>query len=134
MTSSQLATFRNASFSLLGLILLGYALAVLATGRPDPISPLVPSLAGILMAVLVTLTARVSTRRAAAIAWDELTRTEWHKALRHAYWVAVWLYAPFGLGLYLDLVTPAQSFAAMGTLTGAAPFLFFTMAWIKGRT
>ncbi len=133
MTATTLTLIRNTSFSLLGLILLGYALAVLITGRPDPVSPIVPGAAGILTGIVVTLTARMATGKAAGITWDELTRATWRQALIGGYWVAVWLYALFGLGLYLDLVSPEQSFAAMGTLTGAAPFLMFLTAWVRGR-
>lgn len=133
MNGQQLAGFRNIAFSALGLILAAYAIGVLVTGRPDPVSPLVPSLAGIIVAFLVSTTAWLSRKGAAGIAWDELVRSTWKSALRRGYWVAVWLYAVFGLALYNDLVTFPQAFAAMGTLTGAAPFLFFLVAWIRGR-
>ena len=133
MTAPTLTLIRNGSFSLLGLILLAYAAAVLATGRPDPVSPILPGAAGILTGIIVTLTARMATGKAAGIAWDELTRATWRRALTGGYWVAIWLYALFGLGLYLDLVTPAQSFAAMVTLTGAAPFLICLANWVRGR-
>lgn len=133
MTSTTLATIRNISFSTLGLILLSYAVAVLITGRPDPVSPIFPSAAGILTALIVTLTARMGSGKAAAVAWDELTLAEWGRSLRGGYWVAIWLYAVFGVLLYLDTVTFPQAFAAMGTLTGAAPFLVFLRSWRRGR-
>lgn len=133
MKAHTMTMIRNSSFSLLGLILLSYAIAVLVTGRPDPVSPIIPSAAGFLTAIIVTVAARMGQGNAASITWDELTRSEWNKSLKSAYWVAVWLYAPFGLMLYFDLVTFSQAFAAMGTLTGAAPFLVFMKSWIQGR-
>lgn len=133
MNGQQLALFRNLAFSTLGIGLAGYAGAVLVTGRPDPVSPLIPSLGGVGVAVLVSLAAYLAHKGAARVAWDELVRTSWKSALRAGYWVAIWLYAVFGLLLYTDLVTFPQAFAAMGTATGAAPFLFFLNAWIRGR-
>ncbi len=133
MNATTIATIRNGSFSLLGLVLLGYALAVLFVGRPDPMPPWVPGLAGALTALVVTLISRLNTRAAVSVAWDELTRSEWARSLRGGYWMAVWMYAAFGLALFNDIVTYPQAFAAMGTLTGAAPCLLFLRAWIKGR-
>ena len=133
MNAKILTLIRNGSFSALGLVLLAYALAVLWSGRPDPVPSLIPAFAGIATGIIVTVTAFLGDRNAAAITWDELTRSEWARSLRGGYWVAVWLYAVFGVLLYTDVVTGPQAFAAMGTLTGAAPFLFFLRSWLRGR-
>jgi len=133
MTATGLTLIRNSAFSALGLILLAYGLAVILTGQPDPVSPIIPGAASAITALLVTATARAATAKAARITWDELTRSEWARAMQTGWWVAVWMYPVFGLALFTDLVTPAQTFAAMGTLTGAAPFLWFLLAWLRGR-
>jgi uncharacterized membrane protein YkvI len=133
MTATSIAFIRNVCFSLLGLVLLSYAIAVLFTGQPDPVASYIPGLAGIIVAIIVTVISRSGHAKAAAIAWDELTRKEWSHALVAGYWVAIGLYPIFGVLLYLEMVVFSQSFAAMGTLSGAAPFLVFSRSWLKGR-
>ncbi len=133
MNAKSLTLIRNIFFSLLGLVLLSYALGVLITGRPDPFWPLAPAVAGGVTALVVTLGGLIGGRRAAAITWDEMARHEWRGCLQFGYWVAVWLYPIFALLLITDAVDFAQTFAAMGTLTGGAPFLMFLAKWIRGR-
>jgi len=133
MKAETITLIRNASFSLLGLLLLAYAVGVLLSGRPDPVSPWIPGLAGIVTAIVVTTASFMGERKASAIAWDELTRSEWGRSLRGGYWVAIWLYPVFAVLMITDIVSGPQTFASMGTLTGAAPFLLFLRAWIRGR-
>ncbi len=133
MTAKSLTLLRNSLFSLLGLVLVSYAIGVLLTGRPDPFWPLAPAIAGGVTALVVSLGALIAGRRASAVTWDEMARREWHGCLRFGYWVAVWLYPVFAMLLLTDRVDYPQAFAAMGTLTGAAPFLMFLAKWIKGR-
>jgi len=133
MTTKSLTLTRNIVFSLLGLTLLSYALGVFIAGRPDPFWPLAPALAGGVTALVVTLGGLIAGRKAAAITWDEMARHEWRGCLQFGYWVAVWLYPIFAVLLINDAVDYTQAFAAMGTLTGAAPFLMFLAKWIRGR-
>lgn len=133
MTSDSLSLIRNGSFAALGLILLGYACAVLLTGRPDPVSPIIPGAAGVLCALITWGTARMAASGAGRAAWDEQVRTEWNRAVRRGWYVAIWLYPIFALFLAQEMIGWGQAFAAMGTLTGAAPFLFFLASWGRGR-
>jgi len=133
MNARTLTLTRNISFSLLGLILLAYALGVLVTGRPDPFPWWVTAAAGIGTAIVVSGASMLAGRRASAIAWDELAREEWRDCLRFGFWVAVWLYPLFAVLMALSLLDWNQSFAAMGTLTAAAPFLAFLSKWLRGR-
>ncbi len=133
MNAKSLTLTRNTLFSLLGLVLLSYGVGVLITGRPDPFWPLAPAVAGGITALVVTLGALLGGRKAAAITWDEMARHEWHGCLQFGYWVAVWLYPLFAVLLINDVVDFPQAFAAMGTLTGGAPFLMFLVKWIRGR-
>jgi len=133
MNARTLTMIRNASFSLLGLILLAYWVGVLVTGRPDPFPWWVTAVAGVATAVVNMLAALLAGRHAVAITWGELVREEWKDCLRLGYWVSVWLYPLFAVLIGLSLVDFSQSFAAMGTLTASSPFLLFLSKWLRGR-
>jgi len=133
MSAKSLTLLRNSLFSGLGIILASYGILVLITGRPDPIWPLAPAAAGIITALVVSVGFWASGRKAAAIAFDEYSRHEWHTCLRFGFWVAVWLYPLFAVLLVNNIVDYPQAFAAMGTLTGGAPFLLFLWKWARGR-
>lgn len=134
MSARTLTVIRNGSFSLLGVVLLIYAIGVLLSGTPAFISPWLPAAAGVVTAAVVTLAAMAAGGSAKAVAWDELAREEWRACLRLGFWVAVWLYPVFAVLHYgMGVVDADQSFAAMGTLTAAAPFLRFLAKWLAGR-
>ena len=133
MTARNLTLIRNGSFSLLGLILLAYAVGVLLMGTPEPFPWWITAMAGIGTGVVVSVAAAIAGRKAARAAWDEMVREEWRRCLSFGFWVAVWLYPLFAVLIGLSLVTWNQAFAAMGTLTAASPFLLMMVKWLQGR-
>ncbi len=133
MNARTLTLLRNASFSLLGLVLLAYGLGVLVTGSPEPFASWITAAAGIATAVVTSGAAALAGRRATQVAWDEMAREEWRRCLGFGFWVAVWLYPLFALLIGLSVVDWRQAFAAMGTLTAAAPFLLLMVKWAQGR-
>ena len=133
MTARTLALVRNGSFSLLGLILLAYAAGVLLTGSPEPFPWWITATAGVSTAAVTSGAAALAGRKATQVTWDEMARTEWRRCLSFGFWVAVWLYPLFALLIGLSLADWKQAFAAMGTLTAAAPFLLFLVKWLRGR-
>ena len=133
MSARTLTLVRNGSFSLLGLVLLAYAVGVLLTGSPEPFAWWITVAAGIGTAVVTSGVAAIAGRKATQVAWDEMAREEWRRCLGFGFWVAVWLYPLFAVLIGLSLVGWNQAFAEMGTLTAAAPFLLLMVKWLQGR-
>lgn len=118
---------RQICLGLTGLICLAYAVGAVLGGTPQPFSPWLPGLMGLLAAAAITLSAFVAGQHNARRAMDEFYRSVDHRAQRYAYWFALALYPAFGLLLGFDMLDYPVAFAAMGTLTGAAYLLLVTL-------
>ena len=132
-TADTLARLRRATLGATGLVCLAYALAALAMDRPDPFAFWLPGAFGVASAFIITLALNVTDRKSAKAATDEGYRADTHRAARVAYWIALALYPLFGVLLASGLTTFPTAFAAMGTLTGAAFLLLFTLFDWQGR-
>ncbi|MDQ7071413.1 MAG: hypothetical protein Q9M48_11880 [Rhodobacterales bacterium] len=130
MNFALLSRLRLASFLLAGLTCLIYAILALLFDRPDPVPFWIPGVVGALTGLFGLITG-VFLPRVSSVVWDELSRNEWSRSVQFGYWVAVALYPIAGAFLYADLFAWPTLFAAMGTLTGAAPLLCF--AWLDTR-
>lgn len=130
ISAEFLARLRHHLLMLAGLACLLYALAALATGRPDPAPMWIPGALGVFAAAAITLAFTLAPKAQAAIADDELTRAQVCRARGWGYWIAVFLYPVFGLIHYTGWADWPTAFAAMGTLTGAAYLL--PLAWFQG--
>ena len=122
---------RSLGMGAAGLLCLGYAIAALATGRPDPVPFWLPGVLGGLAWLAVSLVAARASAAARAAAFDEGYRHDDTRAQQLGFWVAIWLYPLFGVLLYVDAVTWPVAFAAMGTLTAATYLL--GVVWFDSR-
>ncbi len=132
ISADSIIRVRQIMLGLTGLACLGYAIAALVTGRPDPVAFWVPGAFGILAALVITGSFFLAGRAQGQVASDELYHAENARAQRIAYWVALGLYPLFGVLLAAGLVTFPVAFAAMGTLTGAAYLLLFVLLNARG--
>lgn len=130
MNFALLSRLRLVSFLLAGFTCLIYAVLALLFDRPDPVPFWVPGVVGALTGLFGLITG-VFLPRVSNVVWDELSRREWGASLQFGYWMALALYPLAGALLYADVFAWPTLFAAMGTLTGAAPLLCF--AWLDTR-
>ncbi|MEM7169508.1 MAG: hypothetical protein AAF530_05030 [Pseudomonadota bacterium] len=101
-------------------ICLIYALLVLVSGKPDPISPWWPGAFGAATAIIIFLSFRVAGTQAADMAMDERYVVQDGLAHRIGYWSALFMYPLFGALMALDLIPYYLVFPLMGCLTAAA--------------
>lgn len=120
-------------FGLTGLVCLLYALLAVLNGRPDPFSPWIPGIFGVVSALVVMVATYSAGPRNAAMAGDEGFSHDFQRAQGVGYWTALMLYPVFGYLLSQGMVSFAVAFAAMGTLTAAAFLLPFVWFDLKGR-
>ncbi len=132
MTDENISLIRVVSLGFTGLCCVAYAVAVLITGRPDPVAWYWPGAAGILSFVLITVAALIGGKRAAEAATDELYWAVNHRAERHAYWVSMAFFALIAVLCIQGLVPWRAGFAALGCLMGASFLLLFV--WHDLRT
>lgn len=125
-----MSRLRFLGFALTGATCLAYAILALVLGRPNPFPSWIPGAFGAMTGLFGVVTG-VFMPRVANVLWDELSKIEWSKSLQFGYWVAIALYPLAGIFLYFDTFAWDTLFAAMGTLTGAAPLLCF--AWLDAR-
>ena len=119
-SSELIARIRSVALGLTGVICIAYATLALATGVPDPISPWLPAVVGVVASAAIFVAFVLSDRSAGEIATDELYVAQNRRALAFGYWGAVALYPVFGLLIALDQVSTGLALPVMGTLTGAA--------------
>lgn len=131
MTIQRFETLRRLALGAAGLTCLIYAGSVLATGRPDPMPFWIPGAVGGLALIAITFGLRINARNKTAM--DEGYRSDWGRAQRHGYWIALWLYPLFGVALARGAIDYPAAFAAMGTLTGAAVLILFVIYDLRGR-
>ncbi len=131
MTSTGFSRVRLGVLSATGAICLSYGVLALAWSEPDPMWPWLPVIFGVASVAIIALSARMAGARNARIASDELFRAQWHGAVQIGYWAALALYPIFTLLLLNNVTDYPTAFAAMATLTGAAPLLAFL--WLSLR-
>lgn len=132
MTSENLVRVRGGLMGAAGLVCLIYGVMAVILGRPDPMYPLIPGLAGIAAAVAIFMAfgrAGAGTRKAAL---DEMYRAEINSAVKVGFWVGILLYPVFAPFLMAGLTTFEVSFAAMGTLMAASYLLTFAFQTLRG--
>ena len=132
MTGETLVRFRGVLMGAAGAVCLLYAVLALATGRPDPMHPLIPGLAGVGASVAIFWAfgrASSASRRQAS---DETFRAEMNGAVKVGFWFAIALYPIFAPFLNAGLTTFDVAFAAMGTLTAAVYLLTFAVQSLRG--
>jgi hypothetical protein len=130
LTDEHIAKVR--SFGLLGVAAscLLYAVLALFQNRPDPMLWFIPMTVGIFAAIMIWTVFLIAGRRMAKAATDEFFDEIRNRAQRHAYWIAVSLFAIFAYPLISGVIRFDTAFAAMGTITGAAyPLLFVIYEW-----
>ena len=125
MTVDQLSRLRFVVFLLAGAIISGYGVLALLFGRPDPIWPWIPTIAGISAVVIIFTSAVRSGDKVSGASFDELFVVEWRRAVSLSYWIAIAMYPLFALPLALGWISSLTAFAAMGTLSGGAPMLLY---------
>ncbi len=122
---------RTFSLALVGIACTIFAVTVLIN---DPIwhtAKWVPMWTGIFAGAAIFVMSVAFPKSVVEAAWDELTSAKWNQALKLGYWIAVILYPVFGIFLGLNWVSFNQSFAAMGSLTGGLPLLYFCYLELK---
>lgn len=132
MTSDMLVRVRGGLMGLAGVICLLYGVLALVMGRPDPMYPLIPGVAGIAAAIAIYSIfgrAAVGSRRQAS---DEIYRAEMNGAVKVGFWGGILLYPAFTPFLMAGWMTFDVAFAAMGTLTAAAFLLTFAIQSLRG--
>lgn len=132
MTIERLQFIRRMVFLIIGLICVGYAGAHLTEDLSQSLNPFLPGLVGVLGAVILSGASFIGGRSVSGAVFDELSRSEWNKALKFGYWFAVGLYPLFGLLMWLGLVDKEPVFAVMGLLTGGVPLLYYCWLDIRG--
>jgi len=133
MTEEGIARIRILSLGFTGVCCAAYAIAVLVTGRPDPVAWWWPGFAGVISLGLITAAAVMGGKRAAEAATDELYRAVNHRAERHAYWVSMALFVVIAILCVQGFVPWRAGFAALGCLMGAAYLLLFVWYDLRMR-
>ncbi len=133
LSANSVLNIRVIVFGLTGLVCLLYAVLALVYGRPDPFSPWIPGIFGVVSAVVVMVALFTAGPRNAAMARDEGFSHDFSRAQGVGYWIALLLYPVFGYFLAYGWVTYAVAFAAMGTFTGASFLLLFVWFDLQGR-
>ncbi len=133
ISSTGFANIRTAILGLTGVICVTYAALALLQGRPDPMSPWIPGVAGFGAMMIIWISAEFAGRANTRQASDELFASEWRRAVRVGYWVALWLYPAFAILLVLQLTAYPTAFAAMGTMSGAASLLTFVYLTLRSQ-
>ncbi|MEE9314221.1 MAG: hypothetical protein V3V02_06205 [Rhizobiaceae bacterium] len=125
----QISHIRTATMGFTGIICLAYASLVVITGQPQPMSPWIPGVAGVLTSIVIFGSFMAAGSKNAVMATDELYASQQSKAAQIGYWVALAMYPIFGLLIMQDLLSLSLAFPIMATLTGAAyllPFAYLT--------
>ncbi|WP_390914477.1 hypothetical protein [Pseudosulfitobacter sp. SM2401] len=130
LSDEHIAKVRSLGMLGVGGSCLLYAVLALIQNRPDPMLWFIPLAIGVLAAIVIWTVFLIAGRGAAQAASDELFLQTTTKAQRHAYWIALSMFALFAYPLISGMITWATGFAAMGTITGAAhPLLFVIYEW-----
>lgn len=133
LSANAVLNIRVIVFGLTGLVCFLYALLALVHDRPDPFSPWIPGIFGVVSALVVMVAIYSAGPRNAAMAVDEGFSHDFRRAQGIGYWAALMLYPVFGYLLSQGMTSYAVAFAAMGTFTGAAFLLPFVWFDLRGR-
>ena len=114
LTSDSLSTFRRIMFAITGLTCLAYAMLALLQMRPDPFPFWNPGILGLISAALIFALASAAGRKSAQQAFDEGYIMDKRCAEAHAFWIALMLYAIFGVLMAMGAVAIPTAFAAIG--------------------
>lgn len=126
LTDTDIAKVRTVLLCMVGLSCLIYAVLALAQNSPQPIWWFIPAAMGCLASLGIFVAFAMGSATARKMASDEMYQQINHRAQRHAYWVALWLYPAFAMLVITFGIEWNTVFAAMGTLTGAAYLLLLT--------
>lgn len=126
LTDTDIAKVRTVLLCMVGLSCLIYAVLALAQNSPQPIWWFIPAAMGCLASLGIFAAFAMGSATARKMASDEMYQQINHRAQRHAYWVALWLYPAFAMLVITFGIEWNTVFAAMGTLTGAAYLLLLT--------
>ena len=132
MTSDLLIKYRALLMGAAGGVCLVYGVLAVLSGRPDPIWPFLPGLAGCGAAVVVYALFSKAAQGARKQATDEAHRMENGRAMAVGFWVAILMYPLFAPFLAFGWVQYPVAFAAMGTLTAAAYLVSFAVVSLRG--
>lgn len=125
VTSETFSTIRTVLLGLTGLACLGYALAALVMGRPDPVGWYWPASIGSMAGLLIALAALAAGRAKAGQATDDLYHEVNGRAQRQAYWLSMLVFAVLAVSAAQGWVAHRTAMAALGCLMGAAYLLLF---------
>lgn len=133
LSTDSISNIRALVFGLTGLVCLGYALLVLATGQSEPIPFWIPGVCGVLAAAILVISSRAAGQKAAKSAWDEGYQFDAQRAAAISFWVALMIYPLFGVLNAMNIIGGDMMFAVMGLLTGATYLLLVTWFDFRGR-
>ncbi len=133
LSANAVLNIRVVVFGLTGVVCLLYAILAVSNGRPDPFSPWIPGIFGVVSALVVMIAVYSAGPTNAAMAQDEGFSHDFRRAQCVGYWIALMLYPIFGYCLAHGLTSYTVAFAAMGTLSGAAFLLPFVWFDLRGR-
>ena len=122
LQDTDISKVRTILLGITGLSCLVYAILAIAQNDPQPIWWFIPMTAGLLASVGIAIAFLLGDSSARQMAHDEMN----HRAQRHAYWIAVLMYPIFAVIIMTTGLSWETTFAAMGTLTGAAYLLLLT--------
>ena len=133
LSTNAVLNIRVLVFGLTGATCLIYALLAVTCGRPDPFSPWIPGIAGVVSALVVMVATLSAGARNAAMAQDEGFSHDCGRAQGVGYRTVVLLYPVFGYLLSQGMTSYVVAFAAMAIFTAAAFLLPFVWFDLKGR-
>ena len=126
LQDTDISKVRTILLGITGLSCLVYAILAIAQNDPQPIWWFIPMTAGLLASVGIAIAFLLGDSSARQMAHDEMYDELNHRAQRHAYWIAVLMYPIFAVVIMATGLSWETTFAAMGTLTGAAYLLLLT--------